>query len=104
MVHNLFNTNAECHDRVGLLNIRNIQFSNVSLQAGYREVQYILNYQGKTTSFVPPLCVIHRSSHRPMVYNLVSRFALKKSLTKQMNVLQTSIFLSGANDREQDTV
>jgi len=104
MIHSLFNTNAEYHDRVGLLNIRNIQFSNVSLEAGYREVQYILNYQGITTSFISLLCVIHRSSHRPMVYNPVSRFVLKKSLTKQVNVLQTSILFSGANDRERDIV
>jgi len=91
---------------VGLLNIQNIQFSNVSLEAGYREVQYILNYQDITTSFTSLLCVIHRSSHRPMVYtrNLVSRFVLKKSLTKHVNVLQTSITFSGANVREQDTV
>jgi hypothetical protein len=44
-----------------------------------------------------------------MVYNLVSRFVFKKSLAKQVNVLQvhvlqSSIFFSGANDREQDTV
>jgi hypothetical protein len=51
MVHNLFNTNAEYHDRVGLLIIRNIQFSNVRLEAGYREVQCILSYHGITTSF-----------------------------------------------------
>jgi len=104
VVHNLFNTNAECHDRVGLLSIWNIRFSIVSLEAEYREVKYILNHQGITASFISLLCVIHRSSYRPMVYKLLSRFFLKKSLTKQVNVLQTSIFFSGANDREQYTV
>jgi len=96
--------NAEYHDRVGLLNIWNIQFSIVSLEAEYREVKYSLNHQGITASFVSLLRVIHRLSYRPMVYKLLSRFFLKKSLTKQVNVSQTSIFFSGANDREQDTV
>ena len=79
VVRNFFNMNTERRGRVGLLHIRNIQFSNVSLEAGYREVQYLINYQGVTTSFISLLYVIHWSSHRPMVYNLASCTVLDKS-------------------------